>query len=234
MMDATTALKGVELLSMYLAWWLSGELVLHGNSRKSERNIPSHCWIGRILLTSGEKATGYRRVVEQLLLFDVELESFILLTPLLSRKNISRTGGGPTNADELHRRLLDDMIDPPGSPWVQLGTLWNDEERQNITRFWHNIDGWPDSSQGLAELEKQFNIVSLSNANIRLQVDMAKYADFQWVALFSAEQFDTYKLNPTAYLSVGKLLNVPPHKCLMVAAHIYDLCVAKKCSFKTV
>ena len=40
--------------------------------------------------------------------------------------------------------------------------------------------------------------------------------------------------NPRAYQSVARLLGVPPQKCAMVAAHIFDLRAAKGCDYKTV
>ena len=40
--------------------------------------------------------------------------------------------------------------------------------------------------------------------------------------------------NPRAYYSVAKFLGVPPQKCAMVAAHIFDLRGAKGCDYKTV
>lgn len=87
------------------------------------------------------------------------------------------------------------MIDSPESPWAHLGQLWNDEERQNITSFWHKLDGkydsvtcfqnrnalnsgWPDVVEGLTELKKKYIIVALSNGNMRLLVDMVKFLFF--------------------------------------------------------
>ncbi|KAF8344950.1 haloacid dehalogenase [Amanita rubescens] len=139
-------------------------------------------------------------------------------------KRISENGNGPTNADELHRQLLNDLIDSPESPWAHLGQLWNDEERQNITSFWHKLDGWPDVVEGLTELKKKYIIVTLSNGNMRLLVDMAKYARLPWDAVFSTELFDTYKPNP----------RISPQKCAMVASHVWDLRAAKGCGYKTV
>ncbi|KAK2459591.1 hypothetical protein APHAL10511_008401 [Amanita phalloides] len=153
---------------------------------------------------------------------------------LVNTNRISESGDGPTNTDELHRLILNDLIDPPDSRWAHLGPMWNDEERQNMTHFWHKLQGWPDAVEGLTELKKQCIVVALSNGNMQLLVEMAKFAQFPWDTVFSTELFDTYKPNPRPYQSVSKLLNVPPHKCAMVAAHIFDLRAAKGCGYKTI
>lgn len=149
-------------------------------------------------------------------------------------KRISVSADGPTNLDELLRQILDSLIDTRGSTWERIGSLWNDEERWNVTRFWHNISGWPDSVQGLSELKNRVMIAALSNGSVRLLVDMAKYAGFPWDMVFSTELFETYKPNPIVYDSAAKLLNLLPHKCAMVAAHISDLEAAKGQGYRTV
>ncbi|KAF8629772.1 hypothetical protein AX15_003277 [Amanita polypyramis BW_CC] len=153
---------------------------------------------------------------------------------LRETKEISEDGNGPTSTDDLHRRILDRMIDAPGSRWTHLGPLWNEEERKNINLFWHNLDGWTDCVPGLLELKKQFMVVALSNGNMRLLIDMAKHAGFPWDGVLSTELFNSYKPNPVIYQSAAKLLNVPVSKCAMVAAHLFDLRGAKNVGFKTV
>jgi hypothetical protein len=45
---------------------------------------------------------------------------------------------------------------------------------------------------------------------------------------------NVYTSNPLAYQSVARFLGVPPQKCAMVAAHLFDLRGAKGCDYKTV
>ncbi len=52
-----------------------------------------------------------------------------------------------------YMQLLNDLIDSPESPWAHLGQIWNDEERQNITSFWHKLDGKYDSIIYIFEIE---------------------------------------------------------------------------------
>lgn len=107
------------------------------------------------------------------------------------RRRIANGGEGPTNVDIMHREILDGLLASP--EWSFIGPRWSEEERTEINLVWHRLKGWSDSTPGLRELKKKHIIASLSNGNIRLLVDMAKYADLPWDAVFSGELFQTYK-----------------------------------------
>ena len=80
----------------------------------------------------------------------------------------------------------------------------------------------------------------------------AKHADLPWDIVFSGELLGSYKpsvviscldytpatdaahRNPKVYLGAIKHLELPPEKCAMVAAHIYDLRAAASHGMKTV
>ncbi|KAJ3574592.1 hypothetical protein NP233_g1659 [Leucocoprinus birnbaumii] len=62
----------------------------------------------------------------------------------------------------------------------------------------------------------------------------AKHANLPWDAVFSTELFDTFKPNAKAYTETARLLSVPPERCAMVAAHIWDLRAAHKVGMKTI
>ncbi|KAI0353234.1 haloacid dehalogenase [Trametes cingulata] len=141
-------------------------------------------------------------------------------------------GQGSTNADVMHREILDGMLH--SERWQHLGPLWDDEKRQEMVNFWHKLDGWPDSSKGLHALKKKAIIGTLSNGNVRLLVDMAKHADLPWDVVFSGELLGSYKPHPKVYTGALNHLSVPPKKCAMVAAHIYDLRAAASHGMKTV
>ncbi|KAI0089076.1 haloacid dehalogenase [Irpex rosettiformis] len=149
-----------------------------------------------------------------------------------NRKRIAADGSGSTNVDIIHRELLDEML--ASRKWEHLGKMWGDEKRREINLVWHKLEGWPDSSGGLYSLKKQAIIGTLSNGNVRLLADMAKFANLPWDVIFSGELIGSYKPNPKVYLGALHHLSVPPRNCVMVAAHIYDLQHAALHGMKTV
>ncbi|KAF8232846.1 haloacid dehalogenase [Tricholoma matsutake] len=147
-------------------------------------------------------------------------------------KRIAFGGQGTFNVDIMHREILDGMLASPR--WSHLGQLWDEVERRNLNNVWHRLKGWPDTTEGLYALKKQFIITSLSNGNVRLLVDMAKHANLPWDTIFSTELFNTFKPNPAAYLGTARHLSLPPEKCAMVASHFFDLEAAAKQGMKTI
>ncbi|KZT00881.1 haloacid dehalogenase [Laetiporus sulphureus 93-53] len=145
---------------------------------------------------------------------------------------VARGGPGPSNVDEMHRQILDSMLQTPR--WAHLAPLWDGVERAELVMAWHRTKGWPDTTAGLYALKKHAIIGTLSNGNVRLLVDMAKYADLPWDVIFSGELLGSYKPNPKMYLGALHHLSLEPHQCAMVAAHIYDLRAAASHGMKTV
>ncbi|KAF9451447.1 HAD-like protein [Macrolepiota fuliginosa MF-IS2] len=136
------------------------------------------------------------------------------------------------NVDVMHRQLLDELLTKP--EWSAYGSLWTEEEKRQLNLVWHRLDGWPDTVPWLNELKKDKIIVTLSNGNMRLLIDMAKYANLPWDTIFSTELFDTFKPNPRPYLSVARHLSLPPERCAMVATHIFDLRAAGSLGLTTI
>lgn len=136
------------------------------------------------------------------------------------------------NIDIVHRQLLDKLVAKP--EWAKHTSAWTEEDKRELTLAWHRLGGWPDSVQGLTELKKDKIIVSLSNGNMSLLIDMARHAKLPWDAVFSTELFDTFKPNAKAYLETARYIAVPPNKCAMVAAHIWDLRAAAKLGMTTI
>ncbi|KAI0329133.1 haloacid dehalogenase [Cubamyces sp. BRFM 1775] len=145
---------------------------------------------------------------------------------------VAKGGQGSTNADTMHREILDSMLQ--SSRWKHLAPLWDDIKREEMVSFWHKLHGWPDSSRGLHRMKEKAIIGTLSNGNVRLLVDMAKFADLPWDVVFSGELLGSYKPNPQVYLRAIQHLSVSPDRCAMVAAHIYDLRAAASHGMKTV
>jgi 2-haloacid dehalogenase len=129
--------------------------------------------------------------------------------------------------DDLHRRILDDIL-----PRFGLAGL-GEEERRHLNRVWHRLDPWPDSVPGLARLKRRFTICTLSNGNIGLLTDMAKYAGLPWDCVLSAENFRAYKPDPAAYLGVANTFDLTPSQVMLVAAHHDDLAGARACGLRT-
>ncbi|KAL4244606.1 HAD-like hydrolase superfamily protein [Abortiporus biennis] len=146
-------------------------------------------------------------------------------------REIAQGAEGSTNIDIVHRELLDTMLDSP--KWTDLSAGLNDAKRHELTLNWHKLKGWDDTTAGLYALKKQAIIATLSNGAARLLIDLAKFADLPWDAIFSGDILGSYKPNPKMYLGAAERLAVSPDKCLMVAAHIYDLKAAESYGMKT-
>ena len=102
-----------------------------------------------------------------------------------------------------------------------------------LTMGWHRLHPWPDSVAGLTRLKTKYIIAPLSNGNVALLTNMAKFAGLPWDLILSAELFEHYKPDPETYLGAARLLCLPPEQVMMVAAHNHDLKAAQKLGLKT-
>ncbi len=134
---------------------------------------------------------------------------------------------GWTKIDDLHRLILDDIL-----PRFGLGDL-PENERRALNRVWHRLNLWPDVVQGLARLKRRHTITTLSNGNIGLLTNMAKYGGLPWDCVLSAEVFRAYKPDPRVYRGVADVFDVAPSEVMMVAAHHDDLAAARACGLQT-
>ena len=131
--------------------------------------------------------------------------------------------------DQIHRERLDVILDEYGFSTIDM----DEEEKVKFNKAWHRLDGWPDSTDGLLRLKSKYIIASLSNGNIALLTNMAKYANLPWDMVLSAELVRKYKPDPETYLSASRLLDIPMNQVMMVAAHKKDLFNAKSLGMKT-
>ena len=139
-----------------------------------------------------------------------------------------RTGELPwTKIDDLHRMILDDLV-----PQFGLGDM-SEDELVEFNKVWHRLTPWSDSVAGLTRLKQQFVMATLSNGNVSLLVNMAKYGGLPWDVIFSAESFGHYKPDPETYLGSAELLGLSPSEVMMVAAHPSDLRAAADSGLKT-
>lgn len=132
-----------------------------------------------------------------------------------------------TILDVLHRESLDALL-----PEFGLEAM-TEEQRQHVNRVWHRLDGWPDSVAGLSRLKSKYIIAPLSNGNISLLTDIAKYTGLPWDLNLSTEVFKCYKPQPQSYLGVCAALQLEPEQVMMCAAHNDDLLAARRVGLKT-
>jgi len=132
-----------------------------------------------------------------------------------------------TRIDDLHRMILDDLVEPFALQSLGEGELWN------LNRVWHRLQPWPDVVGGLRRLKRHYVIASLSNGNVSLLTNMAKFADLPWDCVLSAELAGTYKTDPEVYRTACRLLDLSPARVMMVAAHERDVLAAKGVGMRT-
>ena len=134
-------------------------------------------------------------------------------------------------------------------PWVTLDVLHYENLLATVQRFhleglseadlrwlnlvWHRLDPWPDAAEGIARLKRKYVVVTLSNGNIALTVDLIRHGKLPFDTVLGAEVARQYKPHPQAYLTTVSLLGLEPAQTLMVAAHNSDLRGASKAGLRT-
>jgi len=142
--------------------------------------------------------------------------------------NRVRSGELPwTKLDALHRMTLDRLLVE-----FRIDGL-SEDEKADLNRAWHRLRPWPDAVAGLTRLKKQFIIAPLSNGNISLMTDLAKFAGLPWDVILGAELARHYKPDREVYQSAAEFLDLQPAQVMMVAAHLGDLRAAHALGLKT-
>ena len=134
---------------------------------------------------------------------------------------------GWTKLDDLHRMALDQVLKDYGIHGIPEADL------EHLNRAWHRLDPWPDAVAGLTRLKSKYVIVTLSNGNVALMVNMAKRAGLPWDTILGAEPTRHYKPHPQAYLGTAEFLGIRPEELMLVAAHNGDLKAAQGCGLRT-
>jgi 2-haloacid dehalogenase len=132
-----------------------------------------------------------------------------------------------TILDELHYFALVQLL-----PEFGLTSL-RESDLRFLTNCWHRLAPWPDAVDGLHRLRKKYIIGPLSNGNLALLVELAKFAQLPWDVVFGADLFRHYKPDPETYLGVCSFLGLRPEQVMMGAAHNYDLKAAKALGLRT-
>ncbi len=126
-----------------------------------------------------------------------------------------------TRIDDLHRMILDELLVK-----YSIESLTEDEKR-DFNKAWHRLDPWPDSLPGIDRLKQHYIITTLSNGNVALLTNMAKYAGLPWDCILSAELIHHYKPDPEIYLMAADMLDLAPSEVMLTAAHKNDLKAAR-------
>lgn len=132
-----------------------------------------------------------------------------------------------TRIDDLHRMILDRLITQFGLEAI------SEKDRRHLNLVWHRLHPWPDSVEGLTRLKRKFTIVPLSNGNMSLLTDLAKFGGLPFDAILSAELFHAYKPDAAVYDGAARMMDVAPVDAMLVAAHKSDLAAAKARGFMT-
>ena len=142
--------------------------------------------------------------------------------------NRVRTGELPwTRLDALHRMILDKIL-------VDFAiTGLSESEIDTLNHAWHRLRPWPDSVSGLTRLKKRFIIAPLSNGNVALMTNLAKYGGLPWDCILGAELARHYKPDREVYQSAADFLDLKLDQVMMVAAHLGDLRAAKGVRLRT-
>jgi len=134
---------------------------------------------------------------------------------------------GWTPIDALHRAILDELLERFAIRGL------SEAEIDHLNRVWHRLKPWPDARAGLRRLKRDVIVATLSNGNVALLTNMAKFAGLPWDCILSAELFHHYKPDPETYLGAARLLGCAPQEVMMVAAHKDDLRAARACGLRT-
>lgn len=133
-------------------------------------------------------------------------------------RNRVRNGELPwTKLDDLHRMTLDELL-----VRFQIEGL-SEEEKVDLNRVWHRLHAWPDAPSALARLKTRYVLSPLSNGNVALLTNMAKFAGLPWDCVLGSDVVRHYKPDREMYLMPGDFFDLPPSAVLMVAAHTGDL-----------
>ena len=132
-----------------------------------------------------------------------------------------------TQLDDLHRMALDKLVAQFGIEGLAEADL------VQLNKCWHRLKPWPDSVPGLTRLKNKFIIGPLSNGNVSLLLNMAKNAQIPWDMIFGSDLWGHFKPDPETYLGVARMLDIPPGRVMMCAAHNYDLAAAKALGLMT-
>lgn len=141
-----------------------------------------------------------------------------------------RSGQRPyTRLDILNRETLEQLLSTLGVDRAAVG----EARLTMLAQAWRRLPPWPDAVPGLLRLKRRFPIVTLSNGNVALILEMARRAGLPWDAVLGADATQCFKPLPQAYLGTADLLGIEPGALCLVAAHHSDLAAARASGLAT-
>lgn len=141
----------------------------------------------------------------------------------------SASGRGFVTLDILHHEMLEDTLRRFGLNPASL----DPQAVRDLNRAWHRLDPWPDAVAGIERLRTRYPVVTLTNGNIQMMLNMARRSGLRWDALVGAEVTRAYKPAPEAYLRTAEILGLAPQDLCLVASHHADLAAARACGLAT-
>lgn len=129
--------------------------------------------------------------------------------------------------DQLLRHELDVLLQRHGLDACA------EADRLELLGVWRRLTPWPDAIAGLTRLKARYIIGPLSNGGFALLTEMAKAVSLPWDCIISAELFRAYKPSRAVYLGATSMLELPPARVMLVAAHPQDLNAARACGMQT-
>ena len=132
-----------------------------------------------------------------------------------------------TNLDDLQRVILQDLLKQ-----YKIDGL-SKEEKDDWAHVWRRLKPWPDSVEGLSRLKKKYIISPMSNGNVALMTNLAKFGGLPWDAILGSDLVKHYKPDREMYLSAPCYLDLKPEEVMMCAAHASDLQAARSCGLRT-
>jgi 2-haloacid dehalogenase len=139
-----------------------------------------------------------------------------------------RAGREPwRKVDDIHREALDRLLDEYGMDAL------DESARLRLNRVWHHLQPWPDTRQGLHALRQDHYIATLSNGNLELLIDLARFGELPWDMLFCSDLFKAFKPDTRTYLGACDMLDLQTQEVMMVACHRGDLQAAADCGLQT-
>jgi len=131
-----------------------------------------------------------------------------------------------TVLDDLNRMILEDLL-------KEFKIDLTEEEKVSWTHVWRRLKPWPDAAEGLTRLKKKYVIAPLSNGNIALMTNLAKFGGLPWDVILGSELVRHYKPDREVYVSAYQYLDLKPAEVMMCAAHTSDLQAARGCGLRT-
>lgn len=142
--------------------------------------------------------------------------------------NKVRNGEIPwTTLDDLQRMILEDLLKQ-----YKIEGL-SEAEKIEWSHVWRRLKPWPDSVEGLTRLKRKYVISPMSNGNVALMTNLAKFAQLPWDLVLGSDLVQHYKPDREMYMSAPFYLDLKPDEVMMCAAHAGDLRASASCGLRT-